>query len=86
MLVQAQLRKESQVRQRVVAIKTDLERGLHLVRALANANVDQFRLYISAIASLLVRGALGRGPALVGKLAFDTYIVRTLLQLSRAYR
>lgn len=74
-LVQAQLHKESQIRQRVARIKVNLERGLHLVKSLVDADVESFRLYISAIASILIRGALDKGPILVGDRALDAYMV-----------
>ncbi|KIL53961.1 hypothetical protein M378DRAFT_34132, partial [Amanita muscaria Koide BX008] len=64
-------------RQITKAIKANLERGLNFTQSLVSAGVEQFRSYISSIASLLVAGALGRGSRLVGEAAFKTYMVRS---------
>lgn len=74
-LVQAQLVKESEIRQHVASIKANLERGLQFVRSLVAAGVHEFRSYISSVASLLLDGPLGRGSLLVGGSAFETYLV-----------
>ncbi len=74
-LVQAQLEKEAKIRQRVAAIKGNLERGLNFIRSLVSAGIDEFRPYIASLASLLLAGALGYGSTLVGESAFDTYLV-----------
>ncbi|KAF8627766.1 hypothetical protein AX17_006131 [Amanita inopinata Kibby_2008] len=73
-LVQAQLEKEAKIRQRVVSIKANLDRGLNFVRSLVSASVKEFGSYISPIASLLAGGALRRGSPLVGESAFETYL------------
>ncbi|PFH47401.1 hypothetical protein AMATHDRAFT_152123 [Amanita thiersii Skay4041] len=73
-LVQAQLERESAIRNRVVAIKARFDRGMNFIRSLVSASVDEFKPYISSIAALLVAGALGRGTPLVGQSAFDTYL------------
>ncbi|KAF8883249.1 armadillo-type protein [Infundibulicybe gibba] len=73
-LVQAQLAKESEIRQRVVEIKISLERGLRFVRSLVAANVDEFQSHISFIAGLLLTDVLSRGSVLVGDEAFNTYL------------
>lgn len=59
---------------RVTRIKANLERSLHFIRSVAEAGVDELRLYMGAIASLLVKGSLGKGPQLVGDLALQTYL------------
>lgn len=74
-LIQAQLAKELTVRQMVAGVKKNLERGLHFVRSLVAANVDEFRSYLSSVASLLLDGALARGSQLVGSSAIETYLV-----------
>lgn len=74
-LVQAQLEKESKIREHINTIKGNLERGLHLVRSLVAANVPNFRSSISLVVSLLLEGALDKGSFLVGPKAFETYLV-----------
>ncbi|KAK2463021.1 hypothetical protein APHAL10511_004676 [Amanita phalloides] len=74
-LVQAQLEKEAKIRQHVASIKANFTRGLNVIRSLVSAGVEEFRPYVSSIASLLVSGALGHGSPLVGESAFDTYLL-----------
>lgn len=74
-LVTAQLEKEAQVRQRVVGIKAQVDRGLALVRGVVSAGVEEFPPYIAPITKLLLDGALKSGKILVGQEAFDTYLV-----------
>jgi hypothetical protein len=74
-LLQAQLAREATVRQRVEGVKSGLVRGLAFVRSLVAARAPEFRVYISAVARLLLDGALGKGALLVGPLAFETYLV-----------
>jgi len=74
-LVQAQLVKESEIRQRVASIKASLEHGLHFVRSLVIADGHEFRSYISSVASLLLDGPLARSSLLVGRSEFETYLV-----------
>lgn len=78
-LVQAQLEKETQVRQRVVGIKVQVDRGLALVRSMVNANVEEFPPYIAPITELLLEGVLKSGKVLVGQDAFDVYLVSIFL-------
>lgn len=82
-LVQAQLEKESKIRQNVNTIKAHLLRGLNFVKSLVAAKVDEFQYYMSSLVSLLLDGALGRGSFLAGSTAFETYIVRSLLTYTR---
>ncbi|KAJ8518630.1 hypothetical protein ONZ45_g4322 [Pleurotus djamor] len=72
--VQAQLEKEQKIRQAVLAIKVNLERGLHIIHSLVDVNPSEFNPYISAVAALLVDGALDKGAVLVGQKAFDAYM------------
>jgi len=74
-LIQAQLDKESIVRQRVATIRQNLRRGLSYVQSLAAANVPELRMHISFIVSLLLEGAMGQGSRLVGSQAFEAYLV-----------
>lgn len=74
-LVQAQLEKESKVRQRVHDIRTNLVRGLHFIQSLVGARIEEFQLEMSSIVSLLLKGALNRGSFLAGETAFETYLV-----------
>lgn len=80
-LVQAQLEKEAQVRQRVDGIKSRLERGLRLVGSVVDAKVDELKLYVSVIQDMLISGALGKGPSLVGDQAFQAYLVRPRIMI-----
>ncbi|KAG6896538.1 hypothetical protein C0992_007574 [Termitomyces sp. T32_za158] len=73
-LVNAQLEEEAKVRQHVTGVQTKLRRGLRFVQSLAASGVDQFQDHISSIASLILEGSLGRGLALVGEEAFETYL------------
>lgn len=83
-LVQAQLSKEADVRAKVNEINIKLKRGLCLVESLIETSVDEFRVYISSIVSLLLDGALAKGSLLVGNLALDTYLVCLLVRFSPA--
>lgn len=74
-LVNSQLEKEAKIRQHVAGIKANIERGLQYVRSLVASGVEDFHSYISSITTLLLEGALGRGSILVGRSAFDTYLV-----------
>ncbi|KAF5363220.1 hypothetical protein D9758_008404 [Tetrapyrgos nigripes] len=73
-LIQQQLAKESEVRQRVESVKNNLVRGLQLVSSLIDASVPEFRVYISSTVTLLLDGALRSGALLAGDLAFETYL------------
>lgn len=74
-LVKQQLEKESKVRQRVREIHTHLVRGLHFIRSIIAANVEEMHGYMSQIITLLLDGALNRGSFLAGAMAFETYLV-----------
>jgi hypothetical protein len=78
-LVNTQLEKEAKVRQHVAGVKVNLHRGLEFVRSLVASGVDDFRSYITSVATLLLNGALGRGSILVGENAFNTYLVSGVL-------
>lgn len=78
-LVEAQLEKEDAVRQRIAHLKFSLLRGLQFVRSLVFSNVQEFRLYISAVASLLLDGAMGKSSVLVGHDAVQAYLVRPFI-------
>jgi hypothetical protein len=84
-LVNTQLEKEAKIRQHVTGIKWNLERGLQFVRSLVATGVEEFRSYISPVASLLLEGALGRGSILVGRSAFDTYLVSSFTNDSPSF-
>ncbi|KAH9944598.1 armadillo-type protein [Amylocystis lapponica] len=73
-LVQAQLEKESVIRQRVAAIKARLERALRLVHSIVAAQVTEFRSYMSSVASLLLDGAFGKAVPLIGEASFERYL------------
>ena len=69
------------VRQRVAIIKAKLERGLHLIHHVAQAEVEETRFYLSAIMGLLLDGAFGKGVPLVGFSAFERYLVSILFSV-----
>ncbi|KAI0657693.1 ARM repeat-containing protein [Cubamyces menziesii] len=73
-LVQAQLEKEAVVRERVNALKARLEQGLHLVRSLVEARVEELRAFVAPITALLREGAFGKAVNLVGTASFETYL------------
>ena len=78
-LVQTQLEKEAKIRQHVRDICANLTRGLHLLRSIVTAGVDEFHSYMTSVLSLLLDGALSRGSFLVGAVAFETYLVSSFL-------
>ena len=78
-LVETQLEKEAKIRQHVRDICANLTRGLHLVRSVVTAGVDEFHSYMTSVLSLLLNGALSRGSFLVGAIAFETYLVSSFL-------
>ncbi|TFK50812.1 ARM repeat-containing protein [Heliocybe sulcata] len=73
-LVKGQLEKEAIIRQRVAAIKLHLERGLAFVRSLVAARVDEFRVFVSTVASLLLEGAFDKAVLLCGYQPYHTYL------------
>ncbi|KAJ4478479.1 armadillo-type protein [Lentinula aciculospora] len=73
-LVQTQLAKEGLVRTKMKDIHIKLIRGMNLVKSLVETSVDEFRMYISPIVTLLLDGALAKGSLFVGDLAFETYL------------
>lgn len=74
-LVQAQLEKEKDIRQRVKLLKGRLDRALRFVHSLVSAQVDEVLLHLSSIADLLLDGAFGTAVELVGYAAFESYLV-----------
>lgn len=74
-LVKQQLEKEANIRQKVKEIHTHLVRGLHFIRSIVVANVEEMHSYMSPIVTLLLDGALGRGSFLAGAMAFEAYLV-----------
>ncbi|KAG8904625.1 translational activator of GCN4 [Tulasnella sp. 403] len=73
-LVDAELAKESEIRQRVSQLQQRLTRGLAFIRSLVSARVDEFRRHITPVASLLLEDVLPKAHKLVGRQAFDTYM------------
>jgi hypothetical protein len=84
-LVNAQLEKEQQVRQRLVSIKAQLSRGLALVKSVINAGVAEFPPYIVPITKLLLDGVLQDGKVLIGQAAFEAYLVSAKVQQSTPF-
>ncbi|RPD57344.1 ARM repeat-containing protein [Lentinus tigrinus ALCF2SS1-7] len=74
-LVQAQLEKEAIIRQRIAGIKAQVEQGLHLVRSLVAAEVEQIKRFVSDLSALLRNGAFGKAVTLVGEASFETYLM-----------
>ncbi|KAF7309756.1 TOG domain-containing protein [Mycena indigotica] len=72
--LQAQLARESVVRQRVNTLKTNLIRGLAFIRSIVAASTPDLRVYVPTIAQLLLDGALRQGSLLVGEVALETYL------------
>ena len=71
----AQLEKEAVIRQHVAGIKAQREQGLHLVRSLVAAQVEQVKVFVSDLGALLREGAFGKAVTLVGEASFETYLV-----------
>lgn len=75
-LVDAQLKKEAIIRERVNAMKARLERGLQLIHSLVSAQVEELKKHLSTVVDLLLIGGFGKAVRLVGSTAFDRYLVR----------
>lgn len=79
-LVNEQLRKEAEIRNRVSGIRAKLEHGLELVDSLSSANVEEFRAHAPQIVSVLLLNAFPKASeALVGDKAFSTFLVGPLI-------
>ena len=76
-LVDAQLKKEAAIRERVNTIKARLEGGLRLIESLVSAQVEELKKHLSALVDLLLLGGFGKAVRLVGSTAFDRYLVRS---------
>ena len=73
-LVQAQLEKESVIRQRVTSIKTNLGRGLRIIRSLVAAGSLDSKMFMSSIVPLLLEGAFR--SVFADRMSCETYLVR----------
>lgn len=73
--VNAQLEKEDAVRSNVSRVKSEMARGLAIVKSVVAAGVPELSTHIAGIAKLLLEGALKKGSVLVGADAFETYLV-----------
>lgn len=75
-LLNAQLKEEDAVRKRVLAVKANLLRGLHLVKSLVMSGVDEFKDVISLITKWLLDGVLtaNQATSLVGEAAMSAYL------------
>lgn len=74
-LIATQLEKERGVRERVIGIKAQVDRGLALVKSVVDASVEEFPPYIAPLTKLMLDGVLKNGKALVGQEAFNIYLV-----------
>lgn len=75
-LVEAQLRKESAVRERVSLTRRNIQRGLNLVKGIIDAGVREIEDHFLSIATLMLEGVVKLGQGFLGTMAFDSYIVR----------
>ena len=73
--LQAQLEKETKIRETVRRIKSNLDHGLYFIQSLVSADVAEFRFYTSSVVNVLLEGPLVGGAFLVGDLALETYPV-----------
>ena len=73
--LQAQLEKETKIRENGRRIKSKLDRGLYFIQSLVSADVAEFRFHTSSVVNVLLKGPLVGGAFLVGDLAFETYLV-----------
>ncbi len=83
-LVDAQLRKEAVVRERVSLVRRNIQRSLNLVKGIIDAGVREIEDYFLAIANLILDGVVTLGSAFLGTMAFDSYIVKVYLFDSNA--
>ena len=74
-LVDAQLKKESEIRHKVNVLKYRLERGLRLVHCLVASQVEEVKTHMSSLVELLLRGAFGKAVNLVGSVSFTAFVV-----------
>ncbi|EJT96915.1 ARM repeat-containing protein [Dacryopinax primogenitus] len=73
-LVDAQLAKESEIRNSINRLQRQAERGLALVRSLVQGDNETFHQQLYSVVNLLLAGVLSHGSALAGSAAFDTYL------------
>ncbi|KAG8891177.1 translational activator of GCN4 [Tulasnella sp. 408] len=73
-LVDAQLAKESSIRQKISSIQHHLSRGLSFVRSLVAANVEELQAHIASIANILLQDVLPKATELIGLEGFNTYL------------
>lgn len=76
-MVEAQQAKEAEIRKRVSSIQQRLLRGLHVISALVASEVEEFRVHIASVATVLLEGVLPRAGTLIGDRGFETYLVRS---------
>jgi hypothetical protein len=72
-LVQAQLEKETVIRQRVASIIATFGRGLRIIRSLVAAGNLDSKLFMSNMVPLLLEGAFH--SVLADRTSYDTYLV-----------
>lgn len=74
-LVEAQLKKEVEIRAGVNTLKARLDRGLRLVHCLVASRVEEVKLHMSSLVELLLHGGFGKAVDLVGSASFEAFVV-----------
>ena len=74
-LINAQLRKESEIRLKVQQLYEATKSGLELVKSLVNSKAEPLAECFSSVIELLLEGVVKHGSGLLGADVFDSYIV-----------
>ena len=82
-LVQAQLEKESVIRQRVASIKANLGRGLRIIRSLVAAGSLDSKMFLSSMVPLLLEGVFH--SVFADRMSCERYLVRHLIPDNSLY-
>jgi hypothetical protein len=81
LLVEAQLQKETEVRNTIADLQARLKRSLHLISSLTRADVDDFKLHLATVVNLLLGSVFGAGAFLADSSSFKVFIVRRVCGL-----
>lgn len=74
-LINAQLATESETRAKIARVRSEMLRGLALIRSLVYANIDLFKAQLTDAIQAILNGPLEKGAFLVGEEAFRTFLV-----------
>ena len=65
-LVDAQLKKEGEIRKKVNGVRDRARRGLRLIESIVASKTDQFKSELSKTMELLIHGVIKQGSTLLG--------------------